>query len=164
MNSPEQILEWLNLESHTPGYLPAVDREKFSDAHKLIKETLAKLKKVSGELAFYDNKCDACGDHLGLLRKCPHCKEIQRLTSELGAAHEALKHLHWMMGNDTITTVFRSAVCAYIDSKLPEPSPVEEHEAGRIELGEGGKLVYPDAETAQTKSELPPESPDRTSA
>ena len=32
----KKLAEWLSLESHTPGYLPAVERKNLSDASELL--------------------------------------------------------------------------------------------------------------------------------
>ena len=51
--------------------------------HFTTNEAAAEIERLTAELAFYDNKCDKCDDHLGLLAECPHCREIERLTAQL---------------------------------------------------------------------------------
>lgn len=54
---------------------------------------LCKLDQCKAELAFYDRKCPNCGDHLGLLAECPHCRDIEALKGELEAAEQHVKIL-----------------------------------------------------------------------
>jgi hypothetical protein len=54
--------------------------------HVLLKEAgiaADEIERLRADLAFYDNKCAKCGDHLGLLSECPHCREIKRLRAVL---------------------------------------------------------------------------------
>jgi hypothetical protein len=51
------------------------------------------IKRLRADLAFYDNKCAKCGDHLGLLAECPHCREIKSLRAEKGAALSLLREI-----------------------------------------------------------------------
>lgn len=53
---------------------------------RLLREADDEIERLRADLAFYDNKCGRCGDHLGLLAECPHCREIERLKGLLREA------------------------------------------------------------------------------
>lgn len=46
------------------------------------------------------------------------CDQIERLQSQLNSLRDALKHIHFLMGDEDIPEGIREEVCAYIDGKL----------------------------------------------
>lgn len=67
---------------------------EYTQLNEMYQKQLLKLEKVSGELAFYARKCPDCGDHLGLLAECPHCREIKGLQSRLDSLQDQ-DEVHW---------------------------------------------------------------------
>ena len=61
--------------------------------------------------------------------------DLNRLEAERDEAHEALRHVHWLMGErdvekPTIPEWIINDVCNYITSKLPDTEPSQERDDG----------------------------------